>query len=397
MKNRVIITILSVVVIFLVAGLTIFLARGWQLNPQTMTVEKTGLLAISSIPDGGSVHLDNHLVSATNTTISYLQPKTYALKITKEGYTTWEKAIEIRKELVTKIEALLFPLAPELKPLTFTGISDPQISPDGQRIVWAIKQGEKAGLWSLDITDGRPIIASREARQVVKDTPILFFSQNHFFWAPNSRDILVTLQENGRTGDEFMRNFVLNTDQLNDKPQDITLSLAKQLISWQDEINLKANQRIQKLPTPLQKIASDSAALAKTSTVSAQAKNNSTSDTLNYNPDGLHWSPGETKFFYYKDTNLIVVDLKTTKQYTLPKTAQVAWYPETPDSNHLVVIEEGKVSIVEADGANKMNIFSGNFANNFVYPWGTGGRLVILTNFNGPADTLPNLYSIGLR
>ncbi len=62
---------------------------------------------------------DDKLITATDDTI-YLEPGTYQIKIVKDGYAPWEKTMSIEKELVAQTNALLFPSAPSLTPLTFT-------------------------------------------------------------------------------------------------------------------------------------------------------------------------------------------------------------------------------------------------------------------------------------
>jgi len=65
------------------------------------------------------------------------------------------------------------------------------------------------------------------------------------------------------------------------------------------------------------------------------------------------------------------------------------------DSNYLLFIKDDRVQIVSYDGTNNTTLYSGPFAENFIYPWPDGSRVVILTAFS--PDTPQNLYSIELK
>ena len=119
---------------------------------------------------------------------------------------------------------------------------------------------------------------------------------------------------------------------------------------------------------------------------------------LNYYPTGLIFSPDEEKILYKdKAGQYKVYDLKAKKESTLPTfndLASISWYP---DSNHLVVAQKDLISIIEADGANKMTIYTGKFEDGFVFAHPSGTKLIILTTLTQTEGTPANLYSINLR
>src|SRR3989344_3549248 len=149
-KHRTKITIVVFLVLALVGIIAIFWARGFKPNFKNGTIERTGLIVANSIPTGAQVYLDDRLTSATDTNIAFLEPKVYRLKIEKDGYTTWEKDIEVKADLAVEIKALLFPTAPEMKPLTISGAANPTLSPDGEKIVYGAS-GLAGGLFWLPI------------------------------------------------------------------------------------------------------------------------------------------------------------------------------------------------------------------------------------------------------
>ena len=93
-KNRVLFTFLITGSILLITIIAIFWARGFKPNFQDGSIERTGLVVITSEPTGANVYLDDRLTSATNTNIAFLDPKTYNIRIEKDGYTPWQKEIQ---------------------------------------------------------------------------------------------------------------------------------------------------------------------------------------------------------------------------------------------------------------------------------------------------------------
>jgi len=403
-KRRIFIFLGAIVFVLTVGLAAIFYLRGFKIDTKKKAITRTGLLVIESTPSGAQVFLDGRLTSATNTTIAYLTPKKYQLKLTKEGYIPWEKEIEIRADLTTEVTAALFPSTPELRPLSFTGVSNPILSPDGQKIVFGVPQGEKAGLWVLNMAD-RPLGFGAGARQIVKNTPDLDFSKGQMTFSPDAKFVWVQLQVQGKSGPQFQRNYLLDTEKLNDALTDVTATLSSTLSSWQQEINLKQEARNQRLKKDLPQIASASSNLLdqvlKGTTTSASLE----PKLLNFWPDNIVWSPDETKFFTLKgktakegatvyrvrDPNPLK---KTPATFDIPGANQILWYP---DSEHLILVADKEISIVEYEGTNKATVYTGDFINGFVYPWPNGNFLVILSNFNQIAGTLPNLYALKLR
>lgn len=405
MGKRIIIFLLAA--IFVIGGSVagIFYIRGFRFDREKGSLSRTGLLVIDSTPDGAKVYLDDRLTSATDITITYLTPKKYKLKLVKEGFAPWEKEIEIKADLTTEVKAILFPSIPELRPLTFIGVSNPFVSPDGQKLLYAVPSGEKAGLWILDMSD-RPFGFGAGTRQIVKNTPDLDFSTAKFTFSPDGRLLWVQIQLQGRKDEAAKRNYLLDTDRLNDPLTDVSATVASTLASWQKEVNLKEQERLKRIKKDLPQIASSSAGLLDQAQRLASTSAKLEPPILSHNPDNLFWSPDETKFFVKKNgkdfsqgvTVYRVKDPNPLKEtpatFDIVGADLIFWYPQ---GEHLVLVEKDRISIIEYDGTNKVSIFNGPFENNFVFSFPNGSSLVILTNFNQETGTLPNLYAIRLR
>lgn len=399
-KYRTPFTIVIAVLILIAAVVAIFWARGFKPNFKDGKIERTGLIVANSIPTGAQVYLDDRLTSATDTNIAFLDPKTYKVRIEKDGYTTWEKDIEVRADLATEIKALLFPLAPEIKPLTTTGAAGPTLSPDGSKIVYAVA-GERGGLYSLPMSD-RPFPFRQDATLLAKNSAAANYTQATFTWSPDSGQIIAHFRNpEGRS----IANLLIDTEKDQQDPRDITASQAATLAAWQEELDTSAQTKAIIVPQEI-KDATAAAEIRQSGNqvTGSPGKQNPDNlmtqqpDNLNYFPTGLIFSPDEEKIlFKNRQGQYKVYDLKTKKEFTLPDLPDLInlmWYP---DSNHLVVAQKDLISIMEADGTNKVTVYSGKFENGFVFAHPSGSRLIILTTLTQPEGNPPNLYSINLR
>src|SRR5258706_14247852 len=105
-KLRLLVFLLTIVVVGTIGTVAIFYAKGYRVNKNTIT--PNGLFVANSDPTGAQLLVNNELKSATNATIT-LPPGTYDVTIKKDGYIPWNKKIAIEKEVVTEIDASLFP------------------------------------------------------------------------------------------------------------------------------------------------------------------------------------------------------------------------------------------------------------------------------------------------
>ena len=373
-------TILSLLISLSAVVLTILIilfAQGYSFSPKTKKVEKTGLLVLTSAPNGASIYINGHLTDATNTTMK-LTPGTYEVEIKKEGYIPWKKKLTVAEGLVTAADAVLFPALPELRPLTFFGVFSPVLSPDGTKIAFKTNEKEKAGIWILNMAQ-KPLSFSKRVYQTVKDTKEVHFSEGEISWSPDGENLLVSFEE-GKT--VFLLNPNLTAEK--QKPVDITPTLEIVQAKWEEEKRKEEEVLLDLLPDYLKKIATESAKKAV-------------------------WSPGGKKFLYQtEDGTAKVFDPKWEqfppreqkekkgKVFELPKALDYLWLPGGKNG-HVILVEKDKISIVESEGTNKAIVYGGEFEENFVAPWPDGSKLVILTSLNKPAGTPPSLYTISLR
>ncbi len=365
MSKRFILTIVTLVAIAVSTGIAIFFAKGYTFSPKEKRIVGTGILNISSEPDAASVYIDGHLTTSTNTTVTSLSPKNYSVKIIKEGLIPWEKQVEVKEGLVTEVKVTLYPAIPTMYPLTFTGVDNPVLSPDGGKLAYTVpaSTAKKAGVWVWTYTKNQPIsfVRSSEPHQIAQTTTSIDFSKAILKWSADSKQVLAQVGNN---------HYLLESDKLNSDPRDITPVLSATLKSWEDDVGAKDSARI---------LTISDALLRKTASSSANVR----------------WSPDETKFIAGKDEkSLTVYNLEDNKQYPLPDARTHIWMP---DSKHVILVEEKTISVVDFDGSNKAVIYAGSFIDNFVFPWPDSSRLVIISSFPTPTASEPNLYGINLK
>lgn len=407
MSKQFLFTLFSLILIGLIAGAAIFLAKGYRYQSDTGTFSGTGIISVSSLPDQASVYLDGHLTTATDDNITSLPPKGYKVRIVKEGYIPWEKDIAVNAGLVSEIKATLYRSIPTIYPITYSGVDYALLSPDNLKLMYIIPNGLEGGLaaerksgiwvWVMASQNGLGFASGEVQRQIVQSNGV-DYSQAKYRWSPDSSQIFVDLPD---------RKLLLDTNRLNDVPRDITANYQATLKSWdQTEAQTRLTKLNQINDAALRKTASDSAI--------------------------LKWSVDETQVLYTdNEGNYKVNDLTLGKQYDLPKASS---YSFLPDSKHLVMVErdedkvgnqapvngqnpankapkpspsgnltikeqfaQTRISIIEIDGNNKAEIYYGSVEPNVIVPWPDNSRLVVISSLPTQTASQPNLYGINLK
>ena len=418
MKTHIIVPL--IILIFLIAAtiLVVLYGKGYRLtfNEKQPLIAKTGILVMSSTPNGAEVLINGHLTTATDNTIN-LTPGTYDIKIQKDGYFAWEKKLKIQEEIVTKAEARLFPAAPKLESVASTPVQNPIIDPSGTKIVFQIASESaerKNGIYILNMAANIipiAILNLQSSSMQITDNTFDFFSRGRLTWSPDSTEILAQIPV---TPDQSTF-YLLTTSRFNDSPQDVTTILQSVYDSWNK-----------------QKLGSQRRLNANI--------NKNLSELINKNFRIIYWSPDETKILYQASisaqlpliikprrpgNNTLVEERKLTKNdiyiydtkedinIHLPvKLLDLCNTPDDLDSNsfekcnlpllwladskHLIYINDKKIIIMDDDGSNNITLYAGPFLNTFAVPWPDSSRIVILTNLGNP-DTSPTLYTIGLK
>jgi len=447
---------------FLILGTiaAIYFARGYRLNPRQglNALHGTGLLSATSYPKSAQVYIDDKLVTATEDTLN-LAPGEYSVKITKEGFLPWTKKLTIKEELVTPTDARLFPAAPSLSALTYSGAYNPTPSPDGKRLVFVSTNSEdstKNGLYITDINNSI-LNLDRTPSLIVPNTDRYELSEAIITWSPDSKNLMIAFTEGEDEDLKLTHTFLISADSttnLNSTP-DATIRLPIIFSDWEQELIRNQQTLLKKLPEFMQDLATSSAENIYFSPDGEKMLYTATKEitisdglikplaSINSTPQTRQLQPGFRYVYDLKeDTNYEIGPAPETQDHFTPKviltnptsptpepaatlsanqepiydqlqkdrspletifafkTHYTALYTNNPQwyptSRHLISTDDSKITIFEYDGLNPTVVYSGPFDPGFVYPSPGGDRLLILTNLNQDDQPL-NLYTLNLK
>lgn len=388
MSKREVLQLLLTAISLVTLTTAIFLyAGGYRLkkdeDKSTVVLKSTGLASVKSIPQGASVYINGVLATATNNTISGIEPGKHTIKVVKNGYAPWSKEIEIFPELATDITAVLISQSPRLEPLTNTGASKPTLSPTLTKLAFLSSDAEAPGIWIVSLTEGTLNLFRSSPSVVLKDTSITNYSKsNQLEWSPDEKYLLIQL-ENARYQLFDVTNKTVESIITQKQLDDLRTE-------WETIALTKKRAFIEKLDIPqeLQDLAVSKDAI---------------------------WAPDGKKFLYKKVTGDATdyrvynsekplpvgeqVDASVFTTKTGDPQPKITWYS---DSFHLILTEgnietdkRGTIYIIRIDGTNKTEIYNNTLYSDQVFSTPSGDKLVVLTSFKSSGQT--DLYTIGIR
>ena len=386
MFYKIISAIVIPLLLVITAMIVIAYARGYRLNTKNPGLSSTGILVATSEPNGAQVYVNGEFSGATNSNIN-LDPGNYDITITKEGYHDWSRTMRVQGEVVVTTGATLFLKNPGLAPLTATGVQDPIISSDMTKIAYIASPSAKG-------------IVGKNLFESTIETPTLF-----------------VYDLTGRSL-PFSKN-----------PQPYTGTRAQLLQEWELEAQIAHDIAVAGLPAVVANTATESMRLISFSpdgtkllyeaTVSAMLERTINPPLIGSrtNNDVRNLDPHE--FYVYdakEDRNYRITEQLGMRADDLRQTADVHDVVEltgSPDrtsrkfeplpvfwfgtSQHMVLVGNNTISIMEFDGGNKTLVYSGPFENGYVFPHVSGHQLIIMTTFNPEASLAPSLYTLNLR
>ncbi len=422
--RSILIPFVTVCLILGVAIVLIAYGRGYRFSFSQKSLQPTGLLTVTSEPNGAQILVNGKLKTATNATIS-LSPDWYTVTISKEGFQSWEKKIQVQGEVVARADALLLPTNPSLTAITASGVANPSLSPDGSKLVYVIPNQKESnntlpstrpGVWVLDLVD-KPLGLNRDARQIAKTLPAqagarIDFSKAALAWSPDNKQVLACITTT--------TCYLLETDNLNETP--ILVNNIKTIQNeWKDIKNQKEKEKLATLQIELVHIATSSMKLVEFSPDESKFLYEATKSATippiitlpligsNPTPEARDIKPGNVYVYDIKeDRNYLMGDSKTIRQsddkkdsdssllqsYGLTVSSSLQWLPT---SRHFMLVGKDKIEIMDYDGTNRRTGYAGPFWDSFAVPWTNATKIVILTNLNSTASAINNLYAVNLR
>ena len=404
-KIRVLILLTTIAIVGGLSYLFSLYARGYRLDSKNLKITPSGLLIVKSNPEGAQVLVNQEPKGFTNLNLT-LSPETYDITVKKEGYTTWNKRLTIKKEEVTEVDAHLFKIAPSLSAITFNSCLNPASSPDSTKIAFIVPattqniKEEKEGLWVLDNIN-LPLGFSRDPRRITDGD----LKDSNWIWSPNGREILLVTPKG-----KFLLDTATFTPQ--DKRTNIAAKADTTIEEWQKEEQKILDSKIKALPDKISEIMANYAEDVSFSPDETKILYKAKVDTTIPN-EIIKPVPGAStqkqerdikkdKIYVYdikEDRNFLITDNSTNLQIGqyAPKDNKVdqkiLWFPT---SRHLIWAKEGKIIIMDYDGTNLQEVYSGSYFAPYAFPTLTNDRILILTNLGADSQEA-NLYSLSLK
>lgn len=392
-------------------------ARGYRFDKTQGKLSPRGLLVIKSNPDGAQVYIDGILKTATNSNLS-LVPGSYEVTVKKDGFRSWSKNLVIEKEIVTEADATLFRSVPALSPITFSESTGPIQSDDLSKIIFSVPatkdniDRDKEGLWIIE-TINLPIGFSRDPRRITDGD----MTGTTYQFSPDGRQVLLETAQG---------NYLLDDGTFTPQAKriGISLSLEKTISNWQKERDARIKSLMKNVPDKLSVILTENATNIVFSPDETKILYRATKDT-NIPKELIKPIPGsstqkevrdikigctyiydikEDRNFQIFDTEIKIDNqpVATTSPVTSNKKAKVEpekildvirWYTT---SRHILIAQSDKIIIMDLDGTNKQEIYTGGYSYPNAFPTANSDRIIILTNL-GASTSPANLYSLSLK
>ncbi len=449
-RTRILITL--AVALFLLGGtlLAIQLAKGYRPNFNNLSLAGTGLLSASSYPKNAQVFVNSRLTTVTDDTLN-LNPGEYEIKIIKTGFHPWTKNVTMKPELVSLTDARLFPAIPSLTPLTFYRVNQPQVSPDGSKIVYVLTNSpfaQENGVYVLSLANN--LLLGNQITQIA-DMSVYDYTKAQLLWSPDASQILAVFSDSQK----IIASHILNPRGMNQakNTNDTTIRLPQLLTTWQGQLASINQTNLNRFPDFVAQIASQSAVNVYFSPDREKVLYTATKDinlptglieitTPSLNPTNQSRDLVEGKTYVYdlkEDTNYLINEavfdsakdqplvingtiptplptptpvkgkapvIKQSESETVlaqinllrgqtqaQSTQNLSWYST---NRHLVITNADSASIVEYDGNNLTPLLSAQIEGGFAVSSSDGSRLIILSSLNQKLDIV-NLISLDLK
>lgn len=377
-KIRVLVFLSTLLVVGFLGLFASYYARGYRFNFRTLKFLPNGILVIKSEPDGASVLINGELKTATNTTLS-LPPGVYDVEVKKEGFLPWYKRLTIEKEIVTQASVSLFKSLPALSPITFSGVTNPVISPDNSKIAFT----DKEGLWIIDIIN-LPLGFGRDPRKITDGN----LQDSSYEFSPDAGQILVNTSNS---------IFLLDTDTFTPQGQrtNITSTVDNIKSTWQKEKEVFTASLLSNFPPQLADIflnKSTNLTFSPDETMILYTMSGAASLPENLFR-GLPGSSTQNQERELQTGHKYIYDIKEDRNFLITDSEIIPHW--MPTSRHILLAEDNKVIIMDYDGTNRQTVYSGSYMAPFAYPFSNTSKLLILTSL-GSIST-PNLYSVSIK
>lgn len=180
--HRRLLPLIFIVAFAVIAPALVFYTAGYRWNSKKGKIERNGTVIIDSTPAGADIAIDGRFTTLkTPVTIQDMTPGIHRISISRNGYSGWEKALDVRSERVTFANNVW------LWPKSEAVLS----SADEKKLVVASPQGDRV----LDISAASPTrmtVSDADGRVLATSvTAEALGGKPSVSWSPDGRHVLV--------------------------------------------------------------------------------------------------------------------------------------------------------------------------------------------------------------
>lgn len=384
---RIIITLIFLIITITYA-ITIY-AKGYRINLQNgISLKATGILSTTSKPKAASVYINDHLLTATDDTIN-LPPGEYEIKIAKDGYNTWQKRVNLKKENVYQTDTHLFRTIPDIRSITLSGAINPVVSNDGAKIIYAVASASASknnGLYQYDLSNSLLPLNKNQPKLIATNFHNIDWSKFTFQFSPDSKELIASTKNNNIS-------YLINLDEpvTSQKLQDITINKSIILDNWTKSETIQIEETLKKLPLVFKNIVSTESSKLSSLNSSGTKFLYLAQNDYNLEKNIISPPPGQSTQTQNRDIkkdNYYIYDIKDDTNFLIGSKTDINSPFWLPDSNSIVFVSKDKIQNIEYDATNLQTLYSGTFLNNFLAPKLDGNEIIIFND---------NLFGLSIR
>ncbi|MEO5928281.1 MAG: PEGA domain-containing protein [Patescibacteria group bacterium] len=171
------------IVFFVSAPALVFYTSGYRWNPKKEKIERNGTLIVDSTPGGARVLLNGRDTGETTpVTMQNVAPGHYDLRVERDGYSPWEKQLDVYPEYVTFANSIKLWKTSTLTPFTAQHVSSLEASPNDSFVAGLVTNASSSEIfvWQPDGT----LRTHRTFTERLSPASLIE-------WSPDSRALLV--------------------------------------------------------------------------------------------------------------------------------------------------------------------------------------------------------------
>lgn len=166
--NRLFIESVITILLLIITVFVVFFAQGKVITPEG-NIQTTGVIEINSIPEDTTAFVNGEQVGLSGNRIQNILTGKVKLRLQKQGYTPWEKLIEVNSDKITYVYAQLYPVELKREQILSQNIHSVVYSQDRSKLIFTVLDSniaEEIGIWKLELNPNFPLIQNPQPTKI---------------------------------------------------------------------------------------------------------------------------------------------------------------------------------------------------------------------------------------